>query len=160
MAILSCFPHGQDGAIPTIGDNGNWYVNDVDTGKPSRGVPGAKGDAFTYADFTEAQLAALKGEKGDTGSDANVTSANIAAALGYTPANPSKYLPLTGGTLTGNLTGQYITGTWLQATAAGHLTTAATKIAVLDASGWIYYRTPVELMSDMGITDGDEVAYG
>lgn len=69
-------------------------------------------------------------------------------------------LPLTGGTLTGNLTGKYITGTWLQTTAAGHQTTAATKIAVLDASGWVYYRTPAELMSDMGITNGDEVAYG
>lgn len=31
------------------------------------GDKGAKGDAFTYADFTPAQLAALKGEKGETG---------------------------------------------------------------------------------------------
>lgn len=31
------------------------------------GAKGDKGDAFTYADFTEEQLAALKGEKGDTG---------------------------------------------------------------------------------------------
>lgn len=32
-----------------------------------RGEKGDKGDAFTYADFTAAQLAALKGPKGDTG---------------------------------------------------------------------------------------------
>ena len=32
-------------------------------------------------------------------------------------AEQVKALPLTGGTLTGNLTGKYITGTWLQATA-------------------------------------------
>lgn len=69
-------------------------------------------------------------------------------------------LPLTGGTLTGNLTGKYIVGTWLQTTQAGHQTTKATKIAVLDASGWVYYRTPTELMSDMGLSNGDEVAYG
>ena len=31
------------------------------------GAPGPKGDAFTYADFTAEQLAALKGPKGDTG---------------------------------------------------------------------------------------------
>lgn len=69
-------------------------------------------------------------------------------------------LPLTGGTLTGNLTGKYITGTWLQTTQAAHQTTKATKIAVLDEAGWVYYRTPAELMSDMGLSNGDEVAYG
>ena len=36
-----------------------------DTG--ATGPQGEKGDAFTYADFTAEQLAALKGEKGDTG---------------------------------------------------------------------------------------------
>lgn len=59
-------------------------------------------------------------------------------------------LPITGGTLTGNLTGQYITGTWLQGTTANHLSSAATKIAVQDASGWIYHRTPAEIKSDIG----------
>lgn len=55
------------------------------------------------------------------------------------------YLPLSGGTLTGNLTGQYITGTWLQTTAAGEVATAS-KICVLDASGWVYYITPAKLL--------------
>lgn len=82
---------GKDGTTPTIGENGNWYLGDTDTGKPSRGAAGAKGadgadgkdgakgdkgdpgekgdkgDAFTYADFTAEQLAALKGAKGDKG---------------------------------------------------------------------------------------------
>ena len=58
---------GADGITPTIGDNGNWYLGDTDTNKPSRGEKGDKGDAFTYSDFTTEQLAALKGEKGDTG---------------------------------------------------------------------------------------------
>lgn len=35
--------------------------------KGDTGAPGPKGDAFTYADFTTEQLAALKGPKGDTG---------------------------------------------------------------------------------------------
>ena len=76
---------GINGITPHIGENGNWYIGNTDTGKPSRGeqgvkgdkgdkgadgAPGAKGDkgdAFTYSDFTAEQLAALKGEKGDTG---------------------------------------------------------------------------------------------
>ena len=38
---------GADGITPTIGGNGNWYIGENDTGKPSRGEkgdPGAKGD--------------------------------------------------------------------------------------------------------------------
>ena len=32
-----------DGITPTIGDNGNWYLGDVDTNKPSRGEQGPAG---------------------------------------------------------------------------------------------------------------------
>lgn len=32
---------GEDGETPTIGENGNWYIGPEDTGKPSRGAPGA-----------------------------------------------------------------------------------------------------------------------
>lgn len=35
---------GGSGITPIIGDNGNWYLGDTDTGKPSRGETGAKGD--------------------------------------------------------------------------------------------------------------------
>lgn len=45
---------GADGLTPTIGDNGNWYLGDTDTGKPSRGDKGdtpQKGtDYWTAAD--------------------------------------------------------------------------------------------------------------
>ena len=54
----------MDGITPTIGANGNWYLDTTDTGKPSRGE---------------------KGDKGDPGSDAAVTKANVITALGYTP---------------------------------------------------------------------------
>lgn len=30
-------PVGQDGITPTIGENGNWFIGDFDTGLPSRG---------------------------------------------------------------------------------------------------------------------------
>ena len=35
---------GEDGITPHIGENGNWYLGDTDTGKPSRGLKGDKGD--------------------------------------------------------------------------------------------------------------------
>lgn len=59
-------------------------------------------------------------------------------------------LDKTGGTLTGNLTGKYLTGTWLQTTASTDLGRTPGKVAVLDESGWVYYRTPAELKSDIG----------
>lgn len=59
-------------------------------------------------------------------------------------------LDKTGGTLTGNLTGKYFTGTWLQTTAATDLGRTPEKVAVLDDSGWVYYRTPTEIKSDIG----------
>ena len=36
-------PAGEDGITPTIGDNGNWFLGDTDTGKPSRGEQGPQG---------------------------------------------------------------------------------------------------------------------
>ena len=55
-------PKGADGITPTIGANGNWYLGATDTGKPSRGATGAKGDpgdnyVLTSADKSE--IAAL-----------------------------------------------------------------------------------------------------
>ena len=35
---------GADGLTPTIGDNGNWYLGETDTGKPSRGEKGDPGE--------------------------------------------------------------------------------------------------------------------
>ena len=58
-----------------------------------------------------------------------------------------------GGTFTGNVNGKYFCGTWLQSTEASDLGKTPGKIAVLDDSGWVYYRTPSELFADLGITD-------
>ena len=38
---------GADGITPTIGDNGNWYLGNTDTNKPSRGANGKS--AYSYA---------------------------------------------------------------------------------------------------------------
>lgn len=54
-------------------------------------------------------------------------------------------------TLPANLTGKYITGTWLQSTEATDLGKAPPYVCVFDASGLLYKRTLSELFSDMGI---------
>lgn len=33
-------PRGENGYIPEIGENENWFINGIDTGKPSRGKDG------------------------------------------------------------------------------------------------------------------------
>lgn len=78
-----------------------------------------------------------------------LTQDTIKAALGYAPADPSEFLPLTGGTLTGDLYGKYFSGTWLKTTEAKRLNSKSDKIAVLDSSGWIYYRNLSDIKSDM-----------
>ncbi len=64
-----------------------------------------------------------------------------------------------GGTFTGNVSGEYFTGTWLQTTKATDLGRVPGKIAVLDESGWVYYRTPAELKSDIGASSGGGADY-
>ena len=54
-------------------------------------------------------------------------------------------------TLDRNLTGKYLTGTWLQTTEATDLGKAPPYVCVFDANGWLYKRTPAELKSDMGV---------
>ena len=75
-----------------------------------------------------------------------------------------KYLSLTGGTMTGNLTvgsasletNGYVTGTWLRTTADTSLGSAASKIAVIN-NGWIYSRTAGQIKSDIGLGNVDNV---
>lgn len=45
----------------------------------------------------------------------------------------------------------YITGTWLRTTATTRTTVAATEICV-KKDGWIWTRTPSEILADMGVT--------
>ena len=91
------------------------------------------------------------------------SSVTVDSALSATSTNPVQNkviksaldgkLSTSGGTLTGNLTGKYITGTWLQTTDATELASSATKIPVLDPQGWLYYRTLAHLKSDLGVPE-------
>ncbi len=66
---------GKDGATPAIGENGNWYIDGEDTGKPSRGEKGEPGKD------------GKPGEKGDPGQNATdeQVSAAVAAYMGDNP---------------------------------------------------------------------------
>lgn len=132
---------------------------DLATKQPTITASGIlKGDGtgtITAADTQEATLVDVPNGllKGDgTTISAAVAGTDYAAA---SHNHDSSYLKLSGGTLTGNLTGKYITGTWLQTTAATALGSAATKICVLDNNGWVYYRTPEQIRNDIGAPAAD-----
>ena len=132
---------------------------DLATKQPTITASGLlKGDGtgtITAADTQEATLVDVPNGllKGDgTTISAAVAGTDYAAA---SHDHDSSYLKLSGGKLTGNLEGKYITGTWLKTTNATALGSAATKICVFDGSGWIYYRTPEQIRSDIGVPAAD-----
>lgn len=100
---------GTDGKTPYVGDNGNWYIGADDTGKPSRGAkgdkgePGAtgakgdKGDPGAKGDKGEPGSPGAKGDKGDPGATPNLTigtvttldaGQNATASMGGTAESP------------------------------------------------------------------------
>ena len=79
---------GKDGITPTIGENGNWYLGEEDTGKPSRGEKGNPGDKGNPGE---------KGDPGPTGATPNIQIGTVqtlepgqqaTASMTGTPENP------------------------------------------------------------------------
>lgn len=60
-------PQGPKGETGPRGPQGEQGIQGETGPAGPQGAKGDKGDAFTYSDFTAAQLTALKGDKGDTG---------------------------------------------------------------------------------------------
>ena len=81
-------------------------------------------------------------------------SAAIKKLIQLVKASLSGKMDKSGGTFTGNVSGQCFTGTRLQSTEATDLGKTPGKIAVLDDAGWVYYRTPAELLADIGASGG------
>lgn len=84
-------PSGADGVTPHIGDNGNWYLGDEDTGVAAKGAKGDTGAQGPKGDPGAKGDTGAQGPKGDTGgtgprgpagSDASVTASSIADAMG------------------------------------------------------------------------------
>lgn len=44
----------------------------------------------------------------------------------------------------------YVKGSWLQAPSTGHVGSGTNKVCVLSDNGWIYYRTPSEILEEAG----------
>lgn len=71
-------PAGKDGATPEIGENGNWWINGIDTGKPSRGEDGSAADLVNYYN------------KQEVDSLISPVSENATEALGLAEENQTK----------------------------------------------------------------------
>ena len=98
-------PKGADGLIPYIGDNGNWFIGDYDTGVPATGPRGPQGaDGLTSyqvwvkyiqegndKDWPESDTEMyhyfkyLKGEKGDKGDTGDTGATGAKGDNGKTP---------------------------------------------------------------------------
>ena len=68
-------PAGKDGITPHIGDNGNWFIGDKDTGLKAKGENGENGTAPSIDDI----IAALQDKLNEI--QANATAAATEAAL-------------------------------------------------------------------------------
>ena len=133
------FTTAEKTKLAGIAQNANNYTYTLPKAGSSLGGVQSGGDV-TIANGLISYKSTMPIAKGGTGATtATAACTNLGA------------LPLSGGTLTGNLTGKYITGTWLQATAVSEQSAAASKIATIDDSGWIYYRTPAHIVSDLNI---------
>lgn len=93
---------GADGITPTIGENGNWYLGDTDTGKTSRGETGPAGadgaDGAPGADGKSAYEYAVDG--GYTGTETEF-AAKLAEEMPDKLPNPNAL------TFTGAVAGSY-----------------------------------------------------
>jgi hypothetical protein len=127
-------------AFPATGETGKIYI-DLDTNKTYRW------GGTVYVSFNSGAVDSVAGKTGIvtlTSSDVGlgsvenkssatirgeITSANVTTALGFTPlSNATSYLPIAGGTLTGNLTVPtlYSSGTTYYLAAASALTAQST----------------------------------
>ena len=58
---------GVDGNTPFIGENGNWWIGDIDTGVKAAGIDGTDGDKGDKGDKGDPGEKGDKGDKGDPG---------------------------------------------------------------------------------------------
>lgn len=97
---------GEDGITPTIGENGNWYLGETDTGKPSRGEKGPAGQDGN------------QGPVGQTGATPDIQIGSVqtlepgqpaTASISGTPENPLLNLGIPKGETGGGESGGGIT---------------------------------------------------
>ena len=154
-------PQGPAGPQGEKGDPGETGPQGPAGPQGEKGDPGETGPQGPAGPQGEKGDPGETGPQGPAGADGSSGKSAYQAAVeaGYSGTEAAFYaalvtlqnapfLPLSGGTLTGNLVGKYLTGTWLQGTAANYLNAKATKVCVQDGSGWVYHRTPQEILED------------
>ena len=75
---------GTDGITPHIGNNGNWFIGETDTGMPSRGEPGPQGPQGEKGDPGEKGEPGLQGPPGKPYELTPEDKEEIAALVGCT----------------------------------------------------------------------------
>ena len=152
--------HGV-GLSPTgSGHNYTLDISDVDEGNPTllTGVKtptDANTNAATTVEYVKNKIAEVAATRTTVDAALDAASENPVQNKAVLSALDGK-MDKSGGTFTGNVYGKYFCGTWLQSTAASDLGRTPGKIAVLDDSGWVYYRTPAELLADIGAMSGGD----
>ena len=78
---------GKDGNTPFIGENGNWWIGETDTGVKAAGVDGEKGDKGEKGDPGEKGDKGEKGYKGDKGDKGDAGQNGSCSGYFYGEAN-------------------------------------------------------------------------
>ena len=129
-------------------------------------IEGLKTDVSNVKTAIPSKTSQLNNDSGFiTSESAPVKSVNSKTGDVVLNAADVRALSTSGGALTGNLTvgsasintNGYVVGTWLQCTANNHMTNTSAKVAVLDGSGWVYYRTVSELLADLNIPGSESI---
>ena len=68
---------GKDGLTPHIGENGNWWIGDTDTGISAKGVKGNTGDKGEKGDTGPQGAAGPQGPAGKDGDGMDITGATV-----------------------------------------------------------------------------------
>lgn len=144
--------------VTTTKHSGDDFTLTIDCG-PENALVRVKGirtptDAETNAaanvEYVKAKISEVSASGGvDVDNALSATSTNPVQNKVVKTALDAK-MDKSGGTFTGNIYGKYFCGTWLQSTDASDLGRTPGRIAVLDDSGWVYYRTPSEILNDIG----------
>lgn len=85
-------PAGRDGEVPVIGNNGNWFVNGIDTKIPARGVKGTDG----FSPYISAETGNWVTADGDTGIHAGTGGSGEGGSREILFYHSAEYFPQVG----------------------------------------------------------------
>ena len=77
--------NGKDGSVVKIGANGNWFIDNVDTGKPARGEKGETGATGPQGPQGETGATGPQGPQGETGATGPQGPQGLTGPAGKSP---------------------------------------------------------------------------